>query len=301
MKHNKLTPTLAIIFLFSIILIPLTSAVIVDADYITLLPGKDGRVGIEIENNENFDIEDITIQLVLGSLLPEGTIVSLPFTIVGSSEKDVDDIDEDDRERVSFNLRASTNIAPGDYNIPYILTYTNADTNNEEEKTGSFSISVSAETEIDFSVETKGEETDSAIVGKEGRVTLEIINQGLGEIKSVGVQIFPQGFSLLSKDKVFVGTVDSDDTDTASFDVIFESKRPTLNAKVTFKDFDNNEQTQTVNLPFRVFTEEEALEMGLIKKNQTRMIIGIVVAFIIAWIVYRKIKKRRKNKNKGRS
>ncbi len=58
--NNKLIPTFALIFLFSI---SLAGALVVDADYITIYPGEEGRVSIEIENNENFDIEDVSIVL----------------------------------------------------------------------------------------------------------------------------------------------------------------------------------------------------------------------------------------------
>ena len=177
--------------LFLVLTLSFASAIVVDADYITIYSGESGRVSVEIENNENFDIEDISLALELSDL---------PFTSVGSSEKDVDDIDEDDEDTVSFTLRASTDIVPGDYNIPYILTYVNAENNTENfEKTGSFGLRVSAKTDLDFSIETN----EDAVVGKEGRIIIEIINRGLGEIKSVSIEIIPNGFKLLSKNKIF--------------------------------------------------------------------------------------------------
>ena len=57
------------------------------------------------------------------------------------------------------------------------------------------------------------------------------------ELKDV---CLPNGFELLSKDKIFVGTIDADDSDTATFDVIYKTTSPTLTARVEYKDFDNN-------------------------------------------------------------
>ncbi len=262
-----------------------TSAVIVDADYITIFHGERGTVSVEIENNENFDIEDASLSLNLDSV---------QFSSVGSSEKDVDDIEEDDSERVIFTLNPFTDIIPGDYDIPYTLKYKNAENSSAPsfEKTGSFGIRVSAKTELDFSIEIRG----NAIVGEEGRVSLEVINKGLGEVKSMSVQIFPTGFELLSKDKIFIGSIDADDTDLASFDVIYKSANPSFSAKVDYKDFDNIEQTKTVNLPFTVYTKEKALELGLIQKDNSSRNTGIIVVLIIAWFVWRSFKKKRKNK-----
>ena len=260
------------------------SSIVVDATYITLFPGEEGRVTIEIENNENFDIEDVSLALILDEV---------PFTSVGSSEKDVDDIDENDEETVSFTLRPSTDITPGDYNIPYFVKFVNAENDTESfSKEGSFGIRVSAKTEIDFSVDIR----DSAILDREGKISLEIINRGLGEIKSVSVQILPNGFELLSKNKVFVGTIDADDTDLATFNVIYKTTNPVFSARVSYKDFDNNNIVEIVNIPFSVYTEEKAIELGIINKSNTLAYVFSAGIIIVGWFVWRRIKKNRKNR-----
>ncbi|HUW43350.1 MAG TPA: hypothetical protein VMV95_00060 [Bacillota bacterium] len=260
------------------------SAIIVDSDYITIYSGESGKVTLNIENNENFDIEDVSVALYLSDL---------PFTSIGSSEKDLEDLDEDDDDSVSFTIRASTDIIPGDYDIKYILKYVSAENNSETyEKTGTFGLRVSAKTDIDFSVETDG----NAIIGQRGRVSLEIINKGLGEIKSVSVQIFPQGFELLSGDKIFVGSIDADDSDSASFEVIYKTANPSLSARIEYKDFDNKDQIETVDLSFKVYTREQALELGIIK-NPNYTVPVIIVILILAFFIYRIIRKKRK-KNK---
>ena len=278
MKTNKLIFGI----LFLVLTLSFASAIVVDADYITIYSGESGKISVEIENNENFDIEDISLALELSDL---------PFTSIGSSEKDVDDLDEDDEDRVSFTLRASTDIVPGDYNIPYTLTYINSENKTESfEKTGSFGLRVSAKTDLDFTLEIR----ENAIIGDEGRISLEIINKGLGDIKSVSVQIFPSGFELLSKNKVFVGTVDADDTDLASFDVIYKTQNPTLSVRVEYRDFDNQVQVQTVEIPFNVYTKERAIELGLIEKSKAKTYLGIAFVLVVVWFFYRRRKKKKK-------
>lgn len=282
--NKTLTTIFAITFL--VLTLNLTSALVVDADYITIYSGESGSVKVEVDNNFNFDIEGVSIALVLDNV---------PFTSVGSSEKSLDDLDEDDDDSATFTIRASTDIAPGDYNIPYIVKYTNAKDSNatQETKTGSFGLRVSSRTNIDFSVETKNN-----IVGQQGRISLKIINKGLGEVKFMSVKISPQGYELISSDSIYVGTIDSDDSDTASFDVVFKSTSPTLNTVVSYKDFDNNAKIETVTLPVTVYTVEKAIELGLIKKTNYIPYIA-VGGVVIIWFVWRKIKKRKKNKQRG--
>ena len=260
----------------------LASAVIVDADYVTLYPGEEGSMTLDIENNENIDIENVQVSLILSDV---------PFSSVGSSVKDVDDLDEDDDDSVTFTLRPSTDIIPGDYDIPYEIKYVNADNNTQNFiEEGSFGIRVSAKTDLDFSAETRG----IAVIGKEGQISLEIINRGLGEIKSVSVELLPQGFELLSSNKIFIGTIDPDDSDIATFDVVYRSQNPIVSAKVDYKDFDNIDRTEIADIPIKVYTQEQALQLGLIKKNNTMLYVVIIIALIIIWFIWRGIRKRRK-------
>ncbi|MFH1585591.1 MAG: hypothetical protein ABIB79_02400 [archaeon] len=291
---KNLTITTICIFLLSL---SFTSAIIVDADYITLYPGEEGSVSVEVDNNENFDIEDVSIAIVLSAVTPTGELISLPFTVIGNSEKDLDDLDEDDDDSVTFKIKASSDITPGDYNIPYVVNYKEDGEDENLKKEGSFGIRVSAKTDLDYVLEIR----DNAIIGEEGRISLEIINKGLGEIKSASVQVSPQGYELLSKNKIFVGSIDSDDSDIASFDVIYKNKNAALSVIITYKDFDNKDQTDTVNLPIKVYTSEEALELGLIQQSRTGVYIGVVLILIIVWIIWRRMKKRKKNKKSGGS
>jgi len=295
MKSEKIIIILGIIlslFILNSVSAITGNAVNVNIDYITIYSGEQKNINIEIENNEKFDIEDVSISLVLDNLL---------FTTMGSSEKEIDEIDEDKEDDVVFTIKTSTDITPGDYNIPYIITFTNAENNNETyEKQGSFGIRVSAKTEIDFAVEVRGETTEHGIVGERGRISLEVINKGFGDLKAVNVEIFPQGFELLSKESIYIGTINSDDSDIASFDVVFKSTEPKLSAKIDFKDFDNNEQLKTVEKSLKIYSKEQALELGLIQKNKTQVYLGVAIVAIIIWLVWRKIAKARKKRRNNR-
>ena len=281
--YNKMNTNKIIFLIMALVFtMNLASSVIVDADYVTLYPGEEGSMTLDIENNENIDIENVQVSLILSDV---------PFSSVGSSVKDVDDLDEDDDDSVTFTLRPSTDIIPGDYDIPYEIKYVNADNNTQNFiEEGSFGIRVSAKTDLDFSAETRG----IAVIGKEGQISLEIINRGLGEIKSVSVELLPQGFELLSSNKIFIGTIDPDDSDIATFDVVYRNQNPIVSATVNYKDFDNIDKTETVDIPIKVYTQGQALQLGLIKKNNTILYVVIIIALIIIWFIWRGIRKRRK-------
>jgi hypothetical protein len=274
-----------IVFALIFLSLNFASALAVDANYITIYPGEQGKVTIKIDNNENFDIQDISVNL---------NLANLPFSTMGSSEKSIDDINEDDDDDVTFTIKASTDIKPGDYDIPYTIKYTNSDTDENLKKEGSFGLRVSSKTDLDFDVQAKGTTITSPIVGREGKITLEIINRGLGDIKSVSVEIVPQGFELLSSEKAFIGTINGDDTDSATFNVIYKSTNPTFVARVTYKDFDNNDQVEDITFPLKVYTEKEALDLGIIKKSKTGLYFTVIIILLIIWFIWRRIRKNRK-------
>jgi len=288
--QTKTITALVILALYLISMVAFASALSVDATYVTLYPGEQGSVKLDVENTFSFDIEDVSVGLALNDV---------PFNVVGNSEKTLDDLDTDDDDSASFTLRPSTDIVPGDYSITYVVKYTNAEDSNatSQTKNGSFGIRVSARTNLDFSIETKGASTDSAIVGQQGKISLKVINKGLGEVKFVSIQVFAQGYELISTDKVYIGNVASDDSDFATYDVIFKSSAPVLSAKVEYKDFDNNDKTQIINLPVKVYTQEQALSLGLIKKPNY-IIYYVIGGLLIIWFIWKKIKKARKNKKR---
>jgi uncharacterized membrane protein len=53
--------------MFLVMTMSLASAIIVNADYVTIYPGESGVVEIEVDNNEDFDIEDISLAIDLSS------------------------------------------------------------------------------------------------------------------------------------------------------------------------------------------------------------------------------------------
>ena len=278
MKTKKITNFLVFSLVFSILFLNLVSAVTVtNVNTQELFPGESAPITLTIKNNLDETIKDISLSL---------TLDKTSFITLGSSEDNVDEIKKGRQTTFEFQIKAPNNIKPGNYNLPYSITYTYND--KLEQKQGSFGITVSVKTELSFSAET-----DQNIINKKGKVSLKIINNGLGEVRFVSVKLIPIGFTSLSPNEVYIGTVNSDDFETASFDVIYISQNAKLSALVNYRDFDNNLKTEIVDLPINVYTNEQALQLGLVQKSYTWVYILVVLVVIIAWFIYRKIKKKK--------
>ena len=246
-------------------------------------PGEESNLDITIRNTINEDVEDVSLNLVF---------TNLPFIPIGGSERSTDKIKEDKEKTFSFTIKSSQDIAPGNYNIPYTLGYTNS---NSEKiiKQGSIGVVVSANTELKISTEL-----ENNVLGQKGKITLKIVNSGFGDIKFVNVKINPSGYTILSSSSNYIGNIASDDFETSSFDVIFNEDKAKLIGVIEYKDFNNNDKTEIIDIPLKVYTKEEAINLGVIQNSKTPIYIGIVVILIILFFIYRTIRKRLRKNNK---
>ena len=231
-------------------------------------PGEQASLSIELE--------DISVSLLLANL---------PFTPVGSSEYSIEELDEDDDETFTFKVKASNDIQPGDYTIPYTITYL-AD-NEKKEKKGSIGITITGSAELSFTISA-----ENPVINEKGKINLKIINKGFAEARFVSIKVFPSGFTLLSESEDYIGEIDSDDFETSTFDVVFKDKNPIFTAIMEYTDFNNNKVKKTINLPIKVYETEEAIALGIKTKNNSVYYIISIVVIIIIWIIYRVIKKR---------
>lgn len=284
MKNQAISILLALFLVLAVV--PIASAVVVTSVSTPKIgPGEQVKLEVGLENILSTEVEDVTLNL---------DFKDLPFIPVGKSSAGFDQLDSDDSARAEFIIRASSDINPGDYQIPYTITFTQDGI--EKTRKGSFGITVSAQPLLSYTIST-----ETPIIGQEGKITLKIVNSGFAEAKFLSVKAIPSGFTILSEDQVYIGTVDSDDFETATFDVVFTSNSPIFSAIIDYTDFDNRKVVKAIDLPVTVYSEEKAVELGIIQKNNWPIYIGIAILVIILWFVWRAIAKRRRLKRSERS
>ncbi|MDO8509207.1 MAG: hypothetical protein Q7S27_06005 [Nanoarchaeota archaeon] len=268
--------TLSLVYLVAIFSVFSSAITISSVESETLTPGQTGSLNIELSNELEDDATSVSIRLDL---------TNLPFISIGNSEDSIDEIDEGDEEEFSFRIKAANDIAPGDYKIPYVITYTVNTTSVTRQ--GTIGITIRANADLSFSAET-----EKPVIGTQTRLTLKVVNKGFADAKFVSVTIEPQGFTLLSDKNVYIGNIDSDDFETISFDVVYRDQNSALVGQLEYRDFDNKIITKTISIPLTVYTKERALELGLIEKSNTGLYIGLIIALILIIVLYRVLRSR---------
>jgi hypothetical protein len=268
-------------FIILLLAISPASAIIIKSVIVDpVAPGGQGTIRIEVENTLNTDKEDVSISL---------KFTETPFIPVGKSQETAEEIDEGDEEDFVFRIRTDIDTNPGNYEIPYILEY--EDDGDEKTREGTIGIQVQAEPELTFSAST-----ENPVVGRQGQVTLRIINKGLFDARFVTVKVLPEGYTLLSESEAYIGEVESDDFETENFNVVFGKTNPNFRAVVSYRNFDNEEVLQQVDIPLTVYTQERALQLGIIQQSSVGFYVGLVIVIIILIVIWRTVKKRRRLK-----
>ncbi len=257
----------------------LASALIIqDITIDQIYPGTSGELSVRVENEAEDDIENVVFTLDL---------TNLAFSTTGSSSQTLDELQEDDDDIFRFTLRADNSVKPGTYNIPYTLTYKN----NTTPQRGTLGVIVSGRTDLEYS-----STIENPIIGNRGTVSLKIINKGTGDARFVNFNIAPNGYTLLSEGNVYIGTVSADDFETINVEAIFNNKNAMLEGVLEYVDLDNNRIVRNVQIPLTLYTNEEAIQKGIIAKNNTSLYIGIVVIIVVIWLIWRSIAKRIRKK-----
>ena len=206
---------------------------------------------------------------------------------LGSSEAFVNEIREDDDENFAFKFRVANDLSAGTYSIAYFINY--EEDGDEREQTGSIGVIISAQPEIEIIVDTEDQ-----IIGQQATINIRIINKGLADARFVSLSLDSEDITFLNEKSEYVGTIDSDDFEVSSFDILYNNRRPNLEVKLEYKDFDNTQQQITKDISLKAYTREEAINLGLIKRSNTMTYILLILAALIVWYILRRVKRNRK-------
>lgn len=290
MKIEKAIITSIILAIYIIITIGIISALSI-TDVSTspseVEAGKTFDVSIRLKNDADVDLKDVSVSLDL---------TNAPFApFDSSSEQSFDEILEDKSKEASFSLITLTESKPGIYKIPINVKYTEDGSDNQKTKAGLISVTINSKPILDI------QQSDNVLIkGADEKIIIKLVNKGTADIKFLEVKLGSLSYySLTSSDTVYIGDLDANDFDTAEFSAFFKTTAPStieLPISVTYKDIFNKEYTEFFSIPIKVYSQKEAVSLGLVQQSKTLLYVVVVAVLIISYIVYRRIRKRMKMK-----
>ena len=246
-------------------------------------PGERININVLLENHGDSDIKDVSVGLDL-------TSGNLPFIPVGSAaQKVIDKIKDDDSEYIEFTLMSSPDTKPDTYKIPIVVGYkTNAD--GIVEKKSVIGLVVKATPILEVAIE----ESNVFKVGQAGEITVRFVNRGLGDVKFLSAKIGKStNYDIISANTVYIGNVEPDDFETATFNMRFNQRFASIPLEVDYRDNNNKEYQQTFNLELPLYTSEEAVALGLENGSNTFAYLGVILIIVLFFLIRRYRKRKR--------
>lgn len=193
---------------------------------------------------------------------------------------------------IDYRLKVSENAVKGDNEIKLRLQLSKSSSLEYN-----FTIAVDTSDRPDLNPLIKSTTIQQA--GKRGTVTIELANADKGNAKFVQLFLLPAGdYELLSSSNyVYLGDIDSDDSDSEDFDIYVnaDTKSPLkLPIKIEYQDVNGKQYSMESALEARLFTSSELGKYGIVKKSYTGIIIILVLLLLAGYIVWRKIRQKKK-------
>ena len=270
-----------------------------------LVPGNEGELNIEIKNLADSYMKDITFKLDLTftQYLDYVTTISdtavyydaLPFAPIDSAtEKRIDQIAPGKSAIISYKLATYPDAESRIYKVPVIITFYD-ELDESYTKNDLIGLVVGAVPEMDVVIDSS--EVNAA--GTAGTISVKFVNKGITDVKFLNVKLEQNGvYEVTSSATDYVGNVDSDDYETADFKIFLNDDAGDivkLPLHITYKDSNNNDYSEDIELELRLFSEKER---GVEKGSSLGIIVFVVIIFVVGWLLYRRWEKKKKQGKK---
>jgi len=248
-----------------------------------IAPGEKGMVSIKVRSIVNSVVKNVKATL---------QIDSLPFVPYESSnEKVIKQISPKEEAVLDFDLIPEASAESKYYKIPLKLEYyVNGKSYN---KTNYIGIEVNDIPDIYAIIDS----TTIYQRKQPGTVTIKFVNKGPSDIKFLNFVLKKsEDYDIVSSEEVYLGNIDSDDYETADYDLYIKSKNKNVDLllQYTFLDANNKKYTKDVKLKLNIYSTSDAKKLGIIKSSSGSGIFIILIIIIGGGYFYiRKIKKKK--------
>ena len=257
--------------------------------------GKPFDLTLKVQNLADSTVKNIKVSLELVRELSTSTTISyedMPFSPYDSSnEQFIELLAGGETGEVVFKLIPDTDAESKPYKLSLTMSYSNA-VGTSFEDSHTIGISVKDEPKILMNLE----DIDVYESNEKGRVTFSVSNIGTSQIKFVVVEMLSSdSYTVLSSDKVYLGNLESDDYETAEFNMFLTGQGDnSFNLKLSYTDNYNNELEQLVDLPITIYSGSEIKTYGLTQQNNGRTVFLVIVLIALIAYAYRAYKKKNK-------
>ncbi len=265
-----------------------------------IAPGQKANIKIKLKNEADSLLKNIKIAwspltITSSSSAASSAIEELPFTPIGSTnEKTLYSLETKSEKEISFDVMVSPDAESRDYKVQLMLSYED-ELGNDYSVDNVMGLVVGKTPDVSVSIETNSIITPDS----QGEISIRFVNKDVMDIKFVNVELEEQDcYTILSPSHQYLGNIGSDDYETAEFNLYVEKSEECVNLPlmINYKDANNNEYKENMTLQLVLYSEQEAIQLGLKQKSNTFGWIITLVIVIGGFWLWRRYKKRKQNK-----
>jgi len=271
-----------------------------------IVPGGKAKVNIEIKNIADSVMKDVTfkLDLALSTLSSMFGVTSTTATTTGAgmildtiplapldstTEKKIKQINAGESANLEFNVIAYPDAEARVYKVPVQITYYD-ELENSYTKNDIISLIIGTSPEILVGLES----SDIFEADQKGNIVVKFINKGLTDIKFLIVTLDDDdAYDTLSTNNVYIGNVDSDDYETAEFELYIKpttKSEISIPIKYSFRNTDNLLFEEQTELKLKLYDDEEALKLGFKQPDKTMGYILTLIIIVLLYVIYRVVK-----------
>jgi hypothetical protein len=242
-------------------------------------PGTSNEMALKLENLADSQLKNIEVGLDVSQ-------DTLPFATADSSTKNIEAVEPGDSVWVNYTLNVDESAENSVYKLPVSIGFENeAGTEFTQSTTTGVNVGGRPDLEVGLS-------TEDAITEGTREITLRLVNQGHGSADFVSLELKEnENIEVIGSNNVYIGSMDADDFQTASFRVHVSAEQESVNidqiempVKLEYTDQDG-EQIENQAVSAELYTQQDLQKYGL-SSGGSLLVPGIVLLLVIGGGVY---------------
>lgn len=252
-------------------------------------PGTSNEMQLTLRNLADSQLKNIQVGLDLSG--------DIPMATSDASDKNIVSIEPGETEAVNYTLNIDESAENSVYKLPITINFENeAGTGFNQATTTGINVGGRPQLEAGLNSETQ------LTPGTTTEVTFRMVNRGHGSADFVSMELQENdNVEVIGNNEVYIGSMDSDDFQTASFRVHINAEPESVDIdqiemplEVSYTGQDG-EQTVSQTVNTQLYTRQQLREYGLVSGGS--LIPAVVVLLIVAGAgIYYWRRRKRKNK-----
>lgn len=246
-------------------------------------PGQEADLIITLANDGESAMSDINVRL---------TFDGVPLSPINSfSDKRVVSLGQGQSVDIPFRVIADADAESKAYKIPINIDFYDR-TGVAKNRNGTIGIIIDALPEFQLDLE----DTKIYTSGDTGEVVISMSNVGPSGLKFVTMELMDtDDYDIISNRRVYLGNLESDDFETAEYNLFVKSKKDVvpLKVKVSYKNNFNENFDDIREVDLRLFSSREASKFGLKTPSGGIGYIYLIIVLIFAYYFIVEWKKQR--------